>query len=183
MEISPTRFKFAEKWREDEHRNRIKNFNCDIRDLNLENESCDICAIVDMTFTYFFPVDENLPAQVLRKSAEFFKKGGFIIIEMPTFNELKRLCESVDFYYEWDELPETNSFKYALYRTQLDKKNDVLYKESRYVYRHRLGDSIKLESCKVYSSENLESLVTANGFSDFRIYGGYDFQCYGGRKI
>ena len=174
VEISTTRNEFAEKWRTDCQYENISNILGDVADIPSNVQAIDLCTILDSTFTYFYPIDRHFPKKVLKDVWQRLNFGGWLYLEFPTFEEAKRQCVSTGEYFEWSELPESNAFKYSMYRTDLDEVNGLLKKTSVYTFRDKLGDTSKTEVTKIYSSAEIEDLLTSAGYSNLRVYGGLD---------
>ena len=174
IEISKTRHAFAEQWKRDGKYASVDNINQDVRTVSLDSKKFDACTILDSTFTFFHSVAAQLPDQVLRRAYQVLNKDGWLIIDMSSFLDAKRLCKGSGIYYQWKELPETNKFSYSLYKLNCSFKDDMVCTESRYIYRDKVGDFKKIEHSRMYTAPELEKMVRKAGFKKTSIYSGYD---------
>jgi SAM-dependent methyltransferase len=178
VEISTTRHQFAEHWKQDKKYQAVENFNKDLRAVSFGSNKFDLCTILDSTFTYFYPVDSHFPQQALEKSYEVLKKGGRLVLEMSSFVDVKRLCQELGAFYKWEELPETNKFKYSFYKVTHSSDKDIVCTDSRYIYRDKLDEFSKVEYSKVYSKGELQEMVLKVGFEDINFYASYDAEVF-----
>ena len=178
IEISKSRHDFAQQWKREGEYHRVENINKDVRDVSFEKTQFDVCAILDSTFTYFYPVDAQMPMQILERAYQALGNGGWLVMEMASFIDTKRLCKDSGVYYKWAELPETNKFLYSLYKVEHSPEEDVMRSESRYIYRGKVGESRKIEYSKVYTPEALEKMLIEAGFSKPDFYDGYNNRAY-----
>jgi len=181
IEISKTRHAFAEQWKRDGQYLSITNVNKDVSKVSFKGRKFDICTILDSTFTYLFPVDINKPKEVLKAVKSVLNKRGWLILDMHSFVDAKCNCKATGVHYYWQELPESNKFRYSLYRQNI-LLDDVLSTESRYIYRDKPGDTKKTEYSKMYTAVELKRMVLEAGFQKPLFYGGYDESTYDPQK-
>lgn len=164
IEISCSRYQFAQEWATDYGYQRVQNIHANILDVSVEPCEYDLCLVVDDTFTYFYPESPSMPEQVLRFAYEALKPRGYLLLEMACFRAAVTACESQGWYSHWLELPPTNPFRYALYRYNYYKEEEVIEKESVYLRRNGTEEARKIEFSKVYTNKSLEQLLRLNGF-------------------
>ncbi len=178
IEISKTRYDFAERWKRDGQYKSVENINMDVRKASFESRKFDVCTILDSTFNLFHSVDSGLPSQVLQRIHKALNIKGWLILEMSSFLDVKRLCKDSGVYYKWEELPESNKFLYSLYRIDCSFQDGLACIESRYLHRNKLGESKKIDYSKIYTVAELEKMVLKARFKEPFFYGGYDGKPY-----
>jgi SAM-dependent methyltransferase len=159
VELSKSRHAFAEKWKEAGHYREITNTNIDAREFQAAPGTFDLCTVLDHTFALFYPVDTAMPENMLKKIHALLKPQGILILEITLFAKANKIWEVTDNYTEWTELPVTNKFRYALYSTTYDKKNDIIRAESRYLFRNNLQEKQKVEFYKKYDLSSLTEIL------------------------
>jgi hypothetical protein len=75
----------------------------------------------------------------------------------------------------WVELPDSNAFRYALYRQQSNADRRLLRNESIYIGRD-LQETRKVELTEVCDIAELAESVTAVGFASVDLYEGFSFE-------
>jgi len=173
IELSTSRYQFAEQWKREKTFKRVENINADFSKVELDRAAYDCFVIVDNTFSYLCPENEAYPARLLQMAHNCLTAEGRLLIEinnyMPVIAEIGE--EGISF---WKELPESNAFEYSLYRREYNRQKNILRVEG--IYLSRQGEEKrKSELSYVYNLENLGRLFNENGFA---ITGHYaDFRC------
>ena len=172
IEISPSRHDFAERWKADKGFRCVENRCADFASIALDRGSSDLFLCLDNTFSYIGPEHPRYPDKLVAGAHSALKPGGSLIIEIHNQEKVIGALNENERQF-WVELPETNAFKFALYRQTLDPAKNWLRSESIYIgengTQHRKVD---LET--VYNRAAFQALLSAAGFERLEFFGGYD---------
>jgi SAM-dependent methyltransferase len=157
VELSESRYKFAELWKKDDGYDRIINIHSNFCDVDMGTSIWDWFIIVDNTFTYLYPESIKYPEQLLQKAFEALKEEGCLLIDF--INYSKRV-PNLD-YRQWSSFSQKDPYSYGLYSHNIE--GGINKTESIFIGRDG-KESRKLEFSKVYSLEELVELVSSCGF-------------------
>lgn len=77
IEISKSRFEFAELWKKDWGFKRVENINANVMDVNFKDfEDFDLCFCVDLAFQFFEPTEKGKAFEILKKVNKKLRGGG-----------------------------------------------------------------------------------------------------------
>lgn len=157
IELSESRYKFAELWKRDDGYEMVKNINSNFCNVDMGSSLWDWFAIIDNTFTYLHPESPSYPSQLLQKAFEALKEHGWLVIDF--INYSKRI-PNLDFR-QWSSFSQKDPYAYGLYSHKIE--GGINKTESIFINRDG-NESRKLEFSKVYSLEELTQLVSSCGF-------------------
>ena len=158
IELSKSRFDFAQKWKSDEDYSVIQNFNQDFTSVELSQGVFDWFIVIDNTFTYLYPEHTDYPKLLLQQAANALRRGGIVFLDF--INYAKR-TPNIELQ-QWNVFPETDPFSYGLYSHKII--NGINTTESIFIKRDGGGQSKKLDLSKVYSLQEISELLSAFGF-------------------
>ncbi len=168
VEYSPSRWRFAEKWKADSKAHGITNLNNDFSKIKYSQKDLDAYIVIDNTFSYLYPENKNYPDILLKQAHDHLKPNGFILIDVINYHDrIKKGNEKI-----WSQFPNSDPFKYGLYSFELLKDN-MLITKSIFINRN-LEEEIKEDVSYIYTIDNLNQLLKKNNFVMKGIYG--DFQ-------
>lgn len=178
IELSRSRFDFAEKWKSDAGFKRVKNIHGNFADVEPESEAYDIFFVINDTLTYLGPEDPSYPGLLMKNASRSLRGGGLLVIEVPngeseTMQRLKR--EKTRAF--WVELSEANAFRYSLYRQTFYPEENYAKSESIYITRD-YREKRKCEYSTVFDRAALASLVEREGFTDLRWFADFKGGAY-----
>ncbi len=163
VELSQSRYQFAELWKQDDGYDMVENVNSNFCDVNMGASLWDWFVIIDNTFTYLHPENFDYPSQLLRKAFESLKQDGRLLIDF--INYAKR-SPGVD-YRQWAAFDQKDPYSYGLYSNKvIDGMN---HSESIFVSRNG-SESRKMEICKVYPLKEITALLESCGFNVQEIF-------------
>lgn len=171
VELSQSRFAFAEQWKKDEGYIMVENVNGNFVDVEMSMELWDWFIVIDNTFTYLFPEDANYPSLLLQKAFNGLNKGGRLIID---FINYARRMPDIE-YKLWSAFTENDPYSYGLYSNKIT--DGINRSESIFIKRDG-SESNKIELCKVYSLEQLTALLSKHGFSVDEVFANFDEQAF-----
>ena len=171
VELSKSRFEFAEQWKQDEGYSMVENVNDNFANVNMRDSEWDWFIVIDNTFTYLFPENPEYPALLLDKAFKCLKPGGRIIIDF--INYAHRLPDVE--YKSWSAFTENDPFSYGLYSNKIN--NGVNRSESVFIKRDGT-ESKKTELSKVYSLDKLSAILLQHGFAVSEVFATFDKQIF-----
>lgn len=160
IEQSKNYHKFAELWKKDSNYNTVTNICGDALQIEYNSENMDLFLILDSTFPLLAHENEKYPSLLLNKAYKSLKKEGIIIIEFNNFHPLvisggtKLFCK---------EFPNTDNFKYGMYKQTYNPKSNMVQSESIYI-KNNLTVSTKEEYVYYYRFSDLQVLLEAANF-------------------
>jgi hypothetical protein len=169
VELSQSRFEFAELWKKDDGYRSVENINSNFSDANMGVSLWDWFAVIDNTFTYLYPEDPDYPRQLLLKAHESLKDEGRVLLDF--FNYAKRSAEGQ--YRQWSEFSAEDPYSYGLYKNKID--GGLNRCESIFIKRDG-SESRKVEICKVYSLNEISILLDSCGFIVEEIFSTFNEQ-------
>ena len=171
IELSKSRYEFAEQWKKDDGYEMVENINKNFVDVEIGNKIWDWFIVIDNTFTYLSPEDENYPSLLLKKAFDGLKEGGRIIID---FINYARRMQDIE-YKSWSAFASNDPFSYGLYSNKIT--NGINRSESIFIKRDG-SESKKIEFSKVYSLEQLNILLSKHGFIVDEVLATFDEQTF-----
>ena len=168
IEISESRFNFANKWVSDLGITNIKNINDDL--INFDYDllgTLDVCICVDLCFQFLEPIQKKSDELVLKKVYSKLNYGGKIILELDycgyIINNLPHTKKI------WEEFSDTDPWKYSLWNCEFDENSKILNWNKIFISRENKHESTSIY-LKIYDSEDIENLLNKVGFKNIRIY-------------
>lgn len=172
IELSRSRFEFAEGWKADAGYDVVRNVNQNFIDVDLAREAFDWFVVIDNTFTYLHPEDQTYPGKLLQRAFASLRDGGCLLLDFINYAKRDPDVEM----RQWNAFPKTDPFSYALYSTRISDGINIT--ETIFIKRDGGAESIKVELSKVYGLADLESLLGDNGFRVSEVYSGFEVQPY-----
>ncbi len=164
VEMSTSRYLFAEAWKMDKNYIAIENINSDFCSFVAEEESADWYIVIDNTFTYLEPENIRYPHALLQQAKTALKRGGLLLLDF--INYAKR--EKGRDYQQWTAFPDSDPYSYGVYSNCIDKDG---YNQSTSIYIKRDGtESRKVEFSCVYTRAEIEGLLSTNGFKVEKVF-------------
>ncbi len=169
IELSESRSKFAEAWKRDGDYSMVTNMNGDFSGVGVDEAAWDWFVVIDNTFTYLYPENALYPTGLLEKAMRSLKAGGYLLLDF--INYAKR--EPDNEIRHWVAYAENDPYAYGLYSHKIS--NGINLSESIFVKRGG-GESRKLEESKVYSLQEISTLVASCGFEVDSVFATFDEQ-------
>lgn len=167
IELSQSRSFFADQWKKDAGYTMVENVNANFVDIEMGKSVLDWFIIIDNTFTYLFPENEEYPLILLEKAYAALKSGGLFLIDF--INYAKRIPDVE--YKQWSAFSLTDPFSYGLYLNKIE--NGINRSESIFIKRDGT-ESKKVELCKVYTLEDITGLLESKGFLVEEVFSSFD---------
>ena len=174
IELSPSRHAFAEHWRENGGFHRVENVLGNFAETSLPAGSVDRFTVVDDTYLLLRPEDERYPELLLELARRALEPGGLFIAAFRNDAPLVASLPAVERSF-WVELPDSNAFRYALYRQRASADGSLLRNESIYISRE-LEEVRKVELTEVCDVGALVESITEAGFPSVALYESFSLE-------
>jgi SAM-dependent methyltransferase len=171
IELSRSRHEFAERWRTDTGFERVTNVLGDFAGTQLPPASVDRFTVLDDTYLLLRPEDGSYPELLLDLAYRALVPGGLFIAAFRNDAPLAADMANGERSF-WVELPESNAFRYALYRQQVSADGRTLRNESIYITRD-LQETRKVEITEVCDVGALAAHLEQSGFATPALYEGF----------
>jgi len=165
IEISESRFNFAERWKKDLNIENIININDNF--LNLDKysiDSLDVCLVVDLAFQFCEPLGDRNEIKILQKIHQKLQKGGKLILEL---DKCSRILKNTRFSNKiWEEFKDPDPWRFSLWDVIYNKKTNFLTWKKIYVSRN--DDKIDETQIilKLYTKKEIEKILKKVGFKN-----------------
>lgn len=170
IEVSKTRYEFAEKFREYVDSERVTNINDDFLNVGAEFEA-DIVIAVDIVFHLISAMYERAEDDALKWIYNALRPEGCILLELKDYsgilNELKLSAEKEIRIRE--DFPETDPFEYVLRTVSRDHSANVIVKNV-FFKRDSPERSETVTAARPYTKEEISSLLEQGGFGEIRYH-------------
>lgn len=165
IEISKSRFDFAEKWKKDLNIQNIININDNF--LNLDNYSIDnlnVCLVLDLAFQFCEPLGYQNEIKILQKIYQKLQKGGKLILEL---DDCKRILKSTKFSSNiWEEFNEPDPWRFSLWDVNYDDKTNFLNWKKIYISRNNNKIDETHIILKIYTKKEIKKILKKIGFKN-----------------
>jgi SAM-dependent methyltransferase len=172
IEISKSRFNFAELWKSEIVCSTVENINRSFADVNLQHSTFDWFIVIDNTFTYLHPVDEPYPRLMLDCAFTALKPEGKILLDFFNYSKRTPGIES----QQWNIFSKSDPFSYGLYSHKIE--NGINTSKTIFVRRKTQEEQIKIELSKVYSLQDIGDLLAKSGFVVSEVFSDFGESSY-----
>ena len=157
IEISNSRYQFAEKWKSDLNNQSIENINANFNEVILEENYYDIIFCIDNTLSYLQPENKQYPNLFIEKSRKWLKRGGLLILEMHNYNPIiEKMNDNILYFLKRNKA--SNPFDYSLYYYEYDENENQITTHSKYLSKTH-DNKEKKEISFVYNIQSLTDLI------------------------
>ena len=173
IEISESRYNFAEKWIKDLNINNIKNINEDVINFNYDEiGEIDVCICVDLCFQFLEPIKINSAELILNKIYNKIIKGGKIIIELDYCGNIINNLPYTNRI--WEEFPDSDPWKYSLWECNYNELTKILNWKKTFISKKNEYETTSID-LKIYDSSEIEELLNKVGFKNIIIYNDWNY--------
>lgn len=178
IEISRSRFEFAERWKKEWDFTKVVNIHADARDVRLKDIGpFDLCFCVDLAFQFFEPVQKGAALDILRDTYKNLTENGKVVIELDGLERV--LARLVDGKARlWEEFPSPDPWRYSLWDCAYDGKNSFLNIKKTFIKRSGDGFFQNESMLCVYKKNDIEILLKRAGFGGVNFYSGWNSSPY-----
>lgn len=169
IEISKSRYQFAEKFKKYINSSRVENLNQNVFDMDFQIEF-DLIIAVDIVLQLIVPISNNSEEKIMNWIYNNLKENGYIVFELWTFlSILEQLNLSNNSLKLWDEFPNSDPFKYILSDIKIDEDDNIIWKK-RFIKRDSYEESNFNNILKPYKKEEISDILLKYGFRDIEIF-------------
>lgn len=179
IEVSPSRYGFAESWKRDLNFDRTTNFHRPAGDFVFPHDGIDLVILIDGAMSYIYPSDTGLPERIIENSRENLRPGGALLLESAVMDgETEAFIRRHGCHRTYISGDDRDPFSFALYQTEpVNWPAKVFKNTSSYIDRATGGCTVKEELYKYFGADELTTLLGDRGFSvsHFSSFGGEPF--------
>jgi len=170
LEISKSRFKFAEAWKNDWGFRRVKNINADILEINFKKlGKFDLCFCADFTFQLLGPVNAQKPAEILNNIYTNLAPNGKIILELDGFERIISIIKNGNIKF-WEEFSFPDPWRFSLWDCKYNWQKKFLAIEKIFIKRNQYGFSKNTTILRVYKRDEICQLLRNAGFKKIKLF-------------
>ena len=170
IEISESRFNFANKWKKQLGAESITNFNENALTFNISKiPQIDLIYCVDLAFQFFEPVKNECDIHLLSKYYDHLNDGGKIILELDCHHRLLSNMKNNQIK-TWQELNEPDPWKYLLWDCHYNMTKKHLKMNKTFINRSLAEESKSSVILKNYERNDIINMLKKIGFKDINIY-------------
>jgi SAM-dependent methyltransferase len=180
LEISETRTAFAQAWAKEEGvAGALELVAGDARSFPFPAVDAALC--ITGAFAYFDAIEPDGGARLLEKLAGAVRPGGLVVLELyphPSWQRLFAAASDGELRL-WQELPETDPWRFYLSHLRLDRQTGVLSHHKTFVHRETGAvDRSRREHLRLYDGLALQQALVAAGFRGVELFGDWSGRAY-----
>jgi len=146
VEISKSRFDFANQWKAEMEICNVTNFNENAITFDLSKiPKVDLIYCVDLALQFFEPVEGKSDIKLLQRYYNHLNPGGKIILELDCHHRLIKNMKDGEFNTTWQEFDEPDPWRYLLWGCRYNKTNKHMRIEKTFIRR----DSVEISKSDV----------------------------------
>ncbi len=170
-EVSESRWKFAEKFKEWlQYESHVENRNENILE-SQSNEKFDVIIAVDIVTQIIVNLDEKAEERYFTWIYEHLKEDGYVFFDLCSFDRELEELRKYNEYSCWHEFPEDDPFQYGLFKCTKDVNENIIYEKMYFERKTRIFSKFK-NVIKPYSEEEFLKTLKLYHMS------GEVFHCY-----
>tara|TARA_Y100001963_G_scaffold148814_1_gene227324 strand:+ start:73 stop:885 length:813 start_codon:yes stop_codon:yes gene_type:complete len=170
VEISESRFNFANNWKEDLGIKNVTNINANILEYDMSAlPKFDLIYCVDLAFQFFDPVAAGSDAKILQKAYEHLNENGKIILELDCHDRiLNKMDDGVAKL--WQEFDEPDPWRYLLWDCAYNDEQQHLHLSKVFIKRDLSQLSDNKVILKNYQRKDIKDLLIDNKYVNITFY-------------
>lgn len=174
IEISRSRFEFAELWKKEWDFSKVFNINSNVIGADIRKFGpFDLCFCVDLAFQFFEPYGIDRVFEILDAVNKNLRDGGKVVIEL---DGCGRALDSVRYGMGriWEEFSHPDPWRYSLWDCRYDKKTKLLTLKKIFIKRnmHRFWTNVTI--LRIYNKDEISALLKKVGFKKIKLYSGWE---------
>jgi len=178
IEISTSRFDFAELWKKDWNFKNVENINKNILELNFDDfGNIDLCFCVDVAFQFLEPIDKQRTLEILNNIYRSLNVGGKVIIELYDYERILMCLENGNVKL-WEEFPPPDPWRFSLCNYIYDHENRFLTMGKIFIKRDEFGFDESTLTLRIYKEDEFKGMLKDIGFKNIEIYYSWDREKY-----
>lgn len=169
IEVSKSRFSFAEYWKKEWEFDNVQNINSDFVNFDFNTiDNFDLCFCVDLAFQFIEPIDKESPVRILKTVHDKLNDCGKIILEL---DGCKRVIdEKTGNKKIWEEFKEPDPWRYSLWDCSYDKEQKFLIWRKTFLKRNSNEIDETNIVLRIYNKSEIQELLEKSGFKNVQFY-------------
>ncbi|NQY24983.1 MAG: hypothetical protein HRT41_13225 [Campylobacteraceae bacterium] len=173
IEISRSRYLFAEKFKKYVKSEKVTNINKNIFNVTFEKKF-QIIVGVDIVFQLITAIQNGYEEKLLSWIDNNLDENGYLILELWSFESIiKQLHMNDNVLHIWSEFAVSDPFKYVLSDLSIDKDKNIIWNK-KFIKRDSHGESFFNNILKPYSKDLIVEILKKHNFKDIKIYDSWD---------
>ena len=169
IEISKSRYEFAEKFKSYINSHRITNINKNIFDI-CPFKNLDLIIGVDIVLQLIAPLNINAEEKVFEWINKSLRPNGFVLFELWDFKHILQQINITNNNLQiWEEFSKNDPFEFVLARIHMDKNNDIVW-EKTFLKRESKEKSTFTNILRPYSAEQIKLILKKYGFKSINCF-------------
>ena len=176
VEVSKSRYVFAENWKKDLKITNVENINQNFLKLKLDKfHGIDLFICVDIALQFLEPIQKNAVLKILKNIKNVLNKDGIIILELWSMNNiLKKIKQEEGLFKTWSKFDESDPFSFVLESLEKDKNEFVVWSKY-FIHKHKSinnNRNIMKNILKPYSPK----VIKMAGFSKIQFFKNFELE-------
>lgn len=182
VEVSKSRYEFAEKWKKDLNIKNVENINKNFLDLDMKRfGTIDLVICVDITLQFLEPIKKNSVQYIFKNIEDILSDDGCIILELWSMkNILKKINQNNGLFKTWTKFSDFDPFSFVLESLETDDEDFIIWNK-HFIHKHKsINDewNIMRNVLKSYSPQEITNLLNSTGFNDIKIFKNFECETY-----
>lgn len=182
IEVSKSRYEFAEMWKKDLNIKNVKNINKNFLDLNLKNfGTIDLFICVDIALQFLEPIKKNSVLKILKNIKHILADDGYIILELwSMYNILKKINQNNGLFKTWTKFSDSDPFSFVVESLEKDDDDFIIWNK-HFIHKHNaINDerNIMTNILRSYSPEEIRCMLKQAGFNNIKIFKNFESEKY-----
>ncbi|WP_372998853.1 class I SAM-dependent methyltransferase [Sulfurimonas sp.] len=177
VELSESRYNFAQKWKKDEDFFKVKNHNVEIGKYLFENDKYNLITCIDNTFSYIgLYNNENEIVDILNNIYDSLHESGYLILEVSLFANIVKQINSSDLDIIQEFVVNKGENFIALWEHRLLSPT-IMNIKSKYISED-CNVKEKEENSRIFNLKELTNWLNNTGFVDIKIFSNFKQYVY-----
>lgn len=172
VEISKSRFEFAEKFKKKFGFHRVSNINDDVCNFYTKSNSFDLIVGVDVALNLIAPVIQERIKNLIDTFYRALSDDGVLLLELSSFDQYMKILDVMPTLNEWQEFSTSDPFSYCL--SIITKKTSRSFMwEKKFISRLDNSESCFSHEIMIFKKKHIQDLLFKAGFTEVRFYDYY----------
>lgn len=182
IEVSKSRYEFAELWKKDLNIKNVQNINRNFLDLDMKSfGTIDLFICVDIALQFLEPIKKNSVLEILKNIKHILVDDGCVILELWSMkNILKKINQNEGLFKTWTKFSDSDPFSFVLESIEKDDEDFIIWNK-HFIHKHNsINDKrdIMVNVLKPYSPEEITGLLKSAGFNHIEIFKNFECEKY-----
>jgi hypothetical protein len=177
FEISKSRHRFAQKWKEDLKIQNVENILDDFMNIKKHNvKNIDLFFIVDIAFQFCEPIKQGSDKKLLFEIYDILNIDGKLILEI---DGCGKIINSTKINNKiWEEFDDKDPWQFSLWDCKYNEDLSFLYWDKTFINRNDNSKCYSSVVLKIYKKNEITNLLKEIGFKNINLYSDWDLSEY-----